>query len=159
MSKDINKTIVYIFFFMLFITAVYLALYNDNLQKTKAQTLIPTETKPQGTKQDFLYRLATDKLNELIATDYWDHTNQDGCDLHCRSIRAAIETNNASTYDIGENLYHGSCSVDEAMNLWHKSPTHEEILKKPYEYAYIAIGHKNNSTECYIVYDIIESSK
>jgi len=100
-----------------------------------------------------LITLAFNKGVELQDTDYWSHSNQDGCDYRCR----VLEVFEKEDYKwIGENLYVGSCDIDNAYKLWAESPAHQEILVHDYDYSIIVVIPKNKYT-CYIILERLEN--
>lgn len=106
--------------------------------------------------RDQLYNLTEEKLNDLVATDYWDHTNSDKCDWQCRLKRSKIK----GSYEwIGENLWRNEieqgCSIEKAIKAWHKSPTHHENLVHSYDREVMLTG--SNESYCYIVQIRMES--
>lgn len=99
------------------------------------------------TKQSSIETLANDKLNELVTTKYWSHTNIDGCDFHCRTMDY---TTNGKYSWVGENLYHGVCDIDNAYRLWKASPTHKAVLDHEANEEYLVI-EEYAPNRCYIV--------
>lgn len=109
---------------------------------SKLSELPINEAKPFGND---IEELAENKLNDLISTNYWSHTNSDGCDFSCRT-RVYME--NYSW--IGENLYKGTCFKERAFKEWEKSPSHKEVLDHEYNQEVLLMGeYKENA--CYIV--------
>lgn len=100
--------------------------------------------------KQLLYLFAQAKIDDLASTGYWGHTNSDGCDFMCRVKR--IYGDNNYVY-LGENLYRGPCSVENAYKMWHDSPTHEEILKESYT-DMVLLSHEYAPGQCYIIYNI-----
>lgn len=89
--------------------------------------------------------LASNKLDDLVKTGYWSHTNSNGCDFRCRASRYV----NGYSW-IGENLYRGKCSTENAYRLWEKSPEHKEILEHDSEYQ-ILMQRSYTEDSCYII--------
>jgi hypothetical protein len=89
--------------------------------------------------------LAQSKLNDLLNTGYWSHTNSNGCDFKCRT---APYLNYYSW--IGENLYRGVCDKQTAYRLWRESPTHLEILNHPCTHQVLLI-EEYAPGKCYMV--------
>lgn len=61
------------------------------------------------------------KLDDLLRTEYWSHTNSNGCDLPCRLTGLTF-----SRYD--ENLSLGTCDIRSVMAAWEASPSHKAVL-------------------------------
>ena len=90
-------------------------------------------------------KLAQDKLNDLLSTGYWSHTNSNGCDFTCRTKPYW----NYYSW-IGENLYRGVCSEDNAYRLWRESPSHLEVLQHPYTEE-VLLKQIYEENHCYMV--------
>jgi hypothetical protein len=93
----------------------------------------------------FLEEIATDKMQDLLETNYWSHTNSNGCDFECRT----------KPYEnrykwIGENLYKGPCNQTTAFNMWEESPAHNDVLKHPYSHE-ILLEEEYKNGYCYII--------
>lgn len=107
--------------------------------------LIGTVIIPKYEEKDFLQEFANAKLEDLMETGYWEHTNSDGCDFQCRT-----EPYRAEYTWIGEVLYRGVCDIDNAYRAWDESPSHKEILDHEFDDEAIAIGRYDDN-RCYIV--------
>lgn len=95
-----------------------------------------------------LYSLAQSKLNDLVSTGYWSHTNNNGCDFHCRTNGY---TWNGGIYSwIGENLYRGKCDADNAYKLWRLSPAHNAVLEHDYDEE-VLLHASYGDNKCYYV--------
>lgn len=91
-----------------------------------------------------LMMVSTIKLMDLRDTGHWSHTNSNGCTYQCRVI------DHMQDYDwMGENLYEGPCSIENAVRLWIKSPTHNKVLRHPYNE--IVFLKAQNGDHCYYV--------
>jgi len=102
------------------------------------------------THQNFLTsmnNLAQDKLNDLVATNTWSHTNSDGCNYSCR-LKKFVPT---FTW-IGENLYKGNCDINNALNMFQKSPIHKANLDHQFTYQTMQMQNIGNN-QCYIVFE------
>jgi hypothetical protein len=95
-----------------------------------------------------LQGLAQEKVNDLVETNYWEHTNSDGCDFKCRTQGY---TNDGRYSWIGENLYRtsGRCNEQEAYQLWKESPTHNFVLEHEADEEILLQG--SNDDYCYLV--------
>ena len=69
-----------------------------------------------------IYTLVELKLDNLLFTDNWAHTNSDGKTLGDRSRLAGIQST------VGEVLAKDYCTIDKAVEAWMKSPTHKDII-------------------------------
>ena len=90
-------------------------------------------------------QLAKDKLRDLVATDYWNHTNSNGCDFICRT---KSYLNDYSW--IGENLYRGVCNKENAFRLWRESQSHLAVLNHEYNQE-VLLMQEYEQNHCYIV--------
>lgn len=99
--------------------------------------------KATGIEAD-IKRMAVAKLNDLANTGVWSHTNSDGCTLGCRVNKYVSE----SAW-VGENLYRGKCSVENAYKLWNLSPTHRDVLN--HSYSHEVLVSREYDGGCYIV--------
>jgi hypothetical protein len=102
----------------------------------------------KGCKYDNgLRNLADNKMEDLMNTGYWNHTNSDGCDFNCRTDRYIDE----DVFGwVGENLYRGICSIEYAYHLWEMSPAHKEILDHDYDIE-VFISRKYEEDRCYFI--------
>ncbi len=92
-----------------------------------------------------LQELAENKMNDLLSTGNWSHTNSDGCTFNCRTSPYL------EYYSwIGENLYKGPCNEEVAYKLWRESPSHLEVLQHPYTEEVILM-QEYAPNKCYIV--------
>lgn len=96
-----------------------------------------------------LHSLAMLKLNDLVMTNYWSHTNSDGCTFKCRANRY-LTSSGGQYYWVGENLYRGVCSTQNAYRLWSLSPAHKEVLDH-YSDEQVLVGGKYGADKCYYV--------
>jgi hypothetical protein len=98
----------------------------------------------QSPERVYLYNFGEEKIQDLLNTGYWSHSNSNGCDFNCRASEYM------GTYSgIGENLYRGKCDVDYAYELWEGSITHKEVLDwETEEEVLIKRAYKDG---CYIV--------
>lgn len=96
-----------------------------------------------------LTTIAREKIKNLETTGYWSHTNSNGCSFRCR-VRSYLATNGGRYSWIGENLYKGTCDVDNAYRLWELSPAHNEVLKHGYDEQVLLTG-KYGGSGCYYV--------
>ena len=114
--------------------------------------IVENKNKPEAIStstpyNEALTKIANDKLDDLVATGYWEHTNSNGCDYHCR-IRQYLGNDMYSW--VGENLYKGVCSVQHAYSLWEKSPSHKAVLDHEYN-TEVLLSRQFNEEECYII--------
>lgn len=84
------------------------------------------------------------KMNDLVNTNYWSHTNSNGCNYDCRIKGMPYVW-------MGEDLYKGTCNLAYAYKLWYASPTHAYVLRHPYKGEVILMQKMKNSNDCYIV--------
>lgn len=99
-------------------------------------------------KLQILEDMATEKLIDLMQTDYFEHTNKDGTTFETRVLRQG------SIGWIGENLYKGpSTDIREHVRMWDESPTHKAVLDHDIKYAVILVARKNKDT----VYSVMEA--
>ena len=120
----------------------------DVQTKEKIVTKVVEVEKPEGKELNYLSTLANDKLKDLGNTDYWSHTNSDGCDFGCRAAKPSdrpLET-------VGENLYKGNCDLETSLRLWKESPTHKAILDKGF--TNLVMMGKQKGDMCYVVYNV-----
>jgi len=114
---------------------------------TNEEILSPDPLQPQIIVTYDLHTLAQNKLSDLLRTGYWSHSNSDGCNFSCRVNRYSL----LSKYSwVGENLYRGVCSVDNAYRLWKTSPTHYEILQHASD-EQVLVQAEYKEGRCYIV--------
>ena len=104
---------------------------------------VPIEIKTTSRKD--INTLAQEKMNDLMATDCWDHTNSNGCDFICRT---KSYRNDYSW--IGENLYRGVCNKETAFRMWRESPSHLEVLNHEYNQEVLLI-REYEENHCYMV--------
>lgn len=127
--KRMNQRIDRIFIAFAIVTLVFcmvfpiLARASGDIGKGISTVFIKDTTSGEDFKS--IKKLAQSKLDDLLATGYWEHTNSNGCDYNCRTKEY---TENGQYSWVGENLYRGICSEDNAYRLWKLSPTHKEIL-------------------------------
>lgn len=88
---------------------------------------------------------ANNKLDDLQQTGHWSHTNSDGCGFQCRTM----DYRDKYTW-IGENLYKGSCDIDNAYKLWEESPDHKAILDEVADTEYLEVREVEEDY-CYII--------
>lgn len=127
--------------YILIVLTVVITLMGLSIYKTEIN-------RRSGNEKDWLYLLAKDKLDDLVATNYWSHTNSDGCDFgSCRVPKFAYIRN-----WIGENLYKGPCDIQLAFKKWEASPSHNEVM---YHYATneILLIQEYDNNMCYIVWE------
>lgn len=92
-----------------------------------------------------LQELAESKMNDLLSTGNWSHTNSNGCTFKCRTSPCL------EYYSwIGENLYKGPCNEDIAYKAWSESPSHLEVLQHPYTEEVILM-QEYAPDRCYII--------
>lgn len=108
-----------------------------------------TQAIKQVTSESGLTVIAKEKVKDLETTGYWSHTNSNGCSFRCR-VRSYLATNGGRYSWIGENLYKGTCDVDNAYRLWELSPAHNEVLKHGYDEQVLLTG-KYGKSGCYYV--------
>jgi len=108
-----------------------------------------TQAIKQVTSESGLTVIAKEKVKDLETTGYWSHTNSNGCSFRCR-VRSYLATNGGRYSWIGENLYKGTCDVDNAYGLWELSPAHNEVLKHGYDEQVLLTG-KYGESGCYYV--------
>ena len=99
---------------------------------------------------DNTYYTARNKAEDLVKTDYFEHTGLDGLTLRDR----VFPVFSGGVY--GENLYRGVCSIKNAMRLWEESLTHNAVLDLKPIYAVLLIL-PNEDGKCYAVYEVIGS--
>jgi hypothetical protein len=90
---------------------------------------------------------AMNKLNDLIATDFWSHTNSNGCNFTCR---VQGYTRGGKYSWLGENLYRGTCDEQNAYRLWKLSPKHNEVLQH-YADEQVLVHAEYADNRCYYV--------
>lgn len=93
--------------------------------------------------------LAYLKLKDLVGSGVWSHTNSDGCTFKCRADKY-LYTYGGQYYWVGENLYRGVCSTDNAYRLWRLSPAHNEVLNHPFD-DQVLVGSEYKPGYCYYV--------
>lgn len=93
--------------------------------------------------------LANLKLRDLVRSGVWSHTNSDGCTFKCRSDKY-LYTYGGQYYWVGENLYRGVCSIENAYRLWRLSPAHYEVLRH-YSDEQVLVGAEYKPGYCYYV--------
>lgn len=94
-----------------------------------------------------LNELANSKLNDLLSTGYWSHTNSDGCDFNCRT---KDYTENGKYLWIGENLYKGLCDINSAYRLWNQSSSHKAVLDHSFDES-VLISGEYGENQCYYI--------
>lgn len=94
-----------------------------------------------------LNELANSKLNDLLSTGYWSHTNSNGCDFNCRTMDY---TENGKYSWIGENLYKGPCDIENVYRLWEKSASHKAVLDHSFDES-VLISEKYGENQCYYI--------
>lgn len=103
---------------------------------------------PDSAKSDpnlvYLSQFTKDKMTDLLKTDFFEHTNSNGCDFDCRTKEQPGPV-------IGEDLYKGPCSLAMAYAMWLNSPKHKEVLEKGFNQVVIMGEQKEDM--CYIVYN------
>jgi uncharacterized protein YkwD len=80
---------------------------------------------------------------EMVQRGYFEHESANGEDFAVR-VQRYYPHNGAHTWSIGENLAYGcpSLSVDEAMDMWMKSPGHRaNILHSAWTEVGVSIVH------------------
>ena len=91
-----------------------------------------------------LYALAELKMNDLLSTNAWSHTDSDGVTLEQRRLSLRYNA------PVGEVLAKGCFTIDSVVKAWLKSPSHRDIITdKSYTKAVILIDR--NDTTCYVV--------
>jgi len=104
---------------------------------------------------EVLTKIANDKLDDLVATGYWAHTNSNGCNYDCRVGQYL----NEDMYSwIGENIYRGICSEQSAYDLWEKSVTHKAVLDHESDRE-VLISRPYDEENCYIILEKAVLSK
>jgi hypothetical protein len=95
-----------------------------------------------------LFNLATEKMNDILATNNFVDHNIDDCDYNCRVDRQKAD-------GFGENLYRfpGDCSYENAFSQWLKSEKHKAILDKINTNTVLLTNH--NGDYCYMVHEFI----
>lgn len=118
-----NKILIF-FTFIIFAITIYLL--NGFSTKVIAQGN-PYEAKLLSTMDI----LAEQSITNHSATGEFSHTLIDGCDFHCRNIRANKPSNSVTA----ENLYLGPCDINNAFSLFEKSPSHKANIDHGYPYS------------------------
>ncbi len=93
--------------------------------------------------------LGIQKVNELETTQYWSHTNLNGCNFNCRVQKLNFPVN----LWVGENLYKGPCNIQNAISLFEKSPEHKAILDHQHNFGVVLKGEQDKNGNCYIVFE------
>ena len=92
----------------------------------------------------------SEKINDLLMTDFWSHIDSDGSHTRLEEMRVESGVDTA-----GENLYRGpTCDIRYIVQLWDNSPSHKEVLDTNYDYAIIEISRGENY--CYSVMNILD---
>ncbi|MDO8507796.1 MAG: CAP domain-containing protein [bacterium] len=89
------------------------------------------------TESPLLDRAAQEKLQDMFAKNYWDHTSPTG-----EKAWVFIDKTGYSYTVAGENLARGFVSADGMVGAWMDSPTHKKnILDKDFSETGIAVGN------------------
>lgn len=91
-----------------------------------------------------LFEVSENKINDMVSTNVWSHTNSDGSTFLQR-------VNNLRGYK-GENLYEGPCDIKNAMKLWEQSETHNYVLNHEADYSILLMAPKSDGSGCYMTY-------
>ena len=87
-------------------------------------------------ESDILSKAASDKLADMFAKDYWDHTGPSG-----ETAWQFIDSEGYHYLLAGENLAKGFDNSTEAVEAWMKSPTHKaNILNNRFTEIGVAVG-------------------
>jgi uncharacterized protein YkwD len=121
----------------------------EDIKPQKVQAVNTLKSTKTTSNSKTIETIAQIKLNDLVNTNYWSHTNSNGCSFNCR-VNSYLVTRGGKYTWIGENLYRGICDVNNAYRLWRLSPTHNEILKHKSN-KQVLIGYEFEPGLCYYV--------
>jgi len=109
---------------------------------------IVTETVTEEVKVP-LYALVDMKLDDLLSSNVFEHTNSDGKTLEKRRMSVGIQSG------VGEVLAKDYCTLDKAVEAWMKSPTHKDVITDT-NYNHVVLRMERNDKHCYWVGEYIK---
>lgn len=116
----------------------------EPIEQETVRTVRAPRNDPTKDGLDVLYEFSRAKLDDLVFTNHWAHEDSDGTTLDQRVQKTFALFGGW----VGEDLYKGKCDIKTVIDLWTKSPEHNEVLEHEGEYIVLLMSPQKESG-CY----------